>query len=289
MDSDLIVTVGIPVYNAGASIRYALDSVLSQTYTNLEILITVDGSADDSETIIRSYNDPRIRLIADDVNRGIPFRLNQQVRMAKGKFFARMDADDIMFPDRIEKQLGILLGNPDIDVIGGAMVAIDEDNRVLGLRENNTVFSPESTLKTILFNHPTVFGRIEWFRNNVYNEKFSGVEDFYLWNMTVRHSRFHVMNTPFMFYRDPPRTPARTYLTRQKQLRKAICSLKTDLPLSSSVFLKLYSASCFKSLVFWFMSKIRMSRIIIARRNTPIPAPEKKYYTEMLERITSPH
>ena len=112
---EVFISVGIPVYNAEKFLEKTIRSVLNQSYKNFELIITDDGSSDKSVDIVKSFNDSRITLIADGENRGISYRLNQQIRLAKGKYFFRMDADDLMFPERIFTQVNFLEQNPEID------------------------------------------------------------------------------------------------------------------------------------------------------------------------------
>ena len=123
-----LVTIGIPCYNVGRFIALSIKSVLAQTYTNFELIITDDGSTDNTVDEIRKFNDSRIIMIVDGENHGISYRLNQQIDMAKGYIFIRMDGDDIMFPNRVEKQVKYLQEHPNIDVVGTGAVIIDDEN-----------------------------------------------------------------------------------------------------------------------------------------------------------------
>ncbi len=290
MDPDVTVTIGIPVYNAGRNLKYAIDSVLAQSYRNFEVLIIIDGATDNSADIAGRYTDPRIRVILSDENKGISYRINQQVQMAKGCFFARMDADDIMFPERIREQVKFMLGNPDIDVVGSQAVVIDGNNKIIGFRHSDTELSFLSTRERILFIHPTVFGRTDWFRKNPYPEDLAGVEDYYLWNMTYRKSGFFVLDIPLMFYRDPPEIHNRIYLIRQRQMRRALVSLNRNSIIPACSFCKLYVQSVFKTLIYEFLWKINQSGKIVSGRNIPVPPDKMTLYYEILESlITSDH
>nr|NJM01501.1 glycosyltransferase family 2 protein [Desulfobacula sp.] len=99
-----LISIGMPVYNSDRFIEDAITSVLHQTFQNFELIITDDGSTDDSAKIIESFTDKRIKFLRGEVNLGISSRINHQVNIASGGFFVRMDADDIMFPSRIEEQ-----------------------------------------------------------------------------------------------------------------------------------------------------------------------------------------
>ena len=96
------VTVLMPAYNAEKFIRDSIDSVLSQTYSDFELLIINDGSTDKTEEIILSYKDHRIVYVKNEVNLKLIKTLNKGIDLAKGKFIARIDSDDVINPDRIE-------------------------------------------------------------------------------------------------------------------------------------------------------------------------------------------
>jgi len=103
-----LVTVLMPVYNAERFLSEAMDSILNQTLINFEFLIIDDGSHDSSLKIIRSYDDPRIRLVQNEKNLGISATLNKGINLASADLIARMDADDISYPERLQKQYDYL-------------------------------------------------------------------------------------------------------------------------------------------------------------------------------------
>ena len=101
------VSVVMSLYNSQKYLREAIESVLCQTLSDFEFIIIDDGSKDDSADIVRSYNDVRIRLISQE-NLGLAAALNRGIQLAKSKLIARMDPDDICFPDRLLKQFEYL-------------------------------------------------------------------------------------------------------------------------------------------------------------------------------------
>ena len=116
------VSVCMPMYNASKYLRECIDSVLAQTFKDFEFLIVDDGSDDDSVEIVKSYHDDRIRLIQN--THDYIGSLNILLDEACGKYIARMDADDVMVLSRLERQFQYLETNPDIDILGGAMLCI---------------------------------------------------------------------------------------------------------------------------------------------------------------------
>jgi len=197
------ITVGIPVHNGEKYLKQAILSVLRQTYTNFELIITDDGSTDKSIEVVKQFDDPRIVLVADGMNKGLPYRLNQQVKMAQGKYFFRMDADDVMFPSRIEEQVAYLDAHEDIDVIGAKSVIIDENSNVIfqSGKGGHAPQTKEDVMNGNLFIHPTVAGKIAWFRANPYDAQKKRSQDYFLWLETVEHSKFALIDKPLIFYR----------------------------------------------------------------------------------------
>lgn len=112
------VSVVMPVYNREDYIKSAIDSVLMQTYKDFELIIVDDGSTDNTVKIIRSYDDPRIRLIRHEINKGVAAARNTGYRNAKGEFIVIADSDDINLPTKFEEQVKYLDANPDITVVG---------------------------------------------------------------------------------------------------------------------------------------------------------------------------
>jgi glycosyltransferase involved in cell wall biosynthesis len=101
-----LVSVVVPAYNAAAVIRQTLDSVVAQTYKNLEVIVVDDGSSDNTGSIVQEYveKDPRFHLVRQS-NQGVGHAQNTAIRMARGKYIAPLDADDLWFPEKIEKQV----------------------------------------------------------------------------------------------------------------------------------------------------------------------------------------
>ena len=132
------VTVLMPAFNAERYISEAVESVLSQTYTDFEFIILNDGSTDNTLSIIRDYakRDSRIRVI-DQPNSGMGTALNKGMRLARGDLIVRMDADDVMLPNRIERQLDFMKANPDVAVASCLVYYINRQSRIIGRSTSN--------------------------------------------------------------------------------------------------------------------------------------------------------
>lgn len=121
------VTVLLPVYNGEKYIAQAIESILNQSFRNFELRIIDDGSKDSSVKIVQSYSDPRIRIVKNPQNLGLVQTLNRGITLIKSEYLARMDADDIALPDRLEKQLLFMQARPEVGLLGGAIQLVDEN------------------------------------------------------------------------------------------------------------------------------------------------------------------
>jgi glycosyltransferase involved in cell wall biosynthesis len=191
------ISVILPVYNAEKFLSIAIDSILTQTYTDFELLIINDGSTDSSTGIILSYNDPRIRYINNERNLGLITTLNKGISLAEGKYIARMDADDISFPERFERQYRFMEQNPAVGVVGTYASYIG------GNREGQVWKFPltsEEIKCRLLWGsgviHPTAFIRRQFLNDYklCYDTAYKSVEDYKLWYDCI--NCFEVANIP---------------------------------------------------------------------------------------------
>ena len=229
-DRNTLVSIVIPVYNGEVYLRDAIQSVVNQTFQNWKLYLINDGSTDGSLVIMEEYalRDARIKVIDDGQNKGLVTRLNQSVEIAVGKYYARMDADDIMYITRIEEQVTFLESHPDVDVLGTSIMIIDNNNDIVG--------SDMYTGEVNSFIHPTVMGKLEWFRSNPYCEWALRAEDMELWSRTASKSKFWALNKPLLFYRELGVPIVKKYIQTQKTLLRICFRYKR------------YEKSC-----FWFM------------------------------------
>lgn len=279
-----LVTIGIPCYNVGKFIRYSIKSVLCQTYQNFELIITDDGSTDDTLNVIRQFKDERIVIVADGENHGISYRLNQQISMAKGDFFVRMDGDDIMFPDRIEKEIEYLIVHPELDIVGSHAVIIDDSNHIIGYRgDSSDTIDTVKAIKSSVFIHPTVAGRMEFFRKYLYDETLCGVEDKDLWfRGLVGGGKYQIIDDPLMFYRDPLQFKLSTYLYRQKVSRIQI-NKRWNLIIDKNAAVRCFVGTYFRSFMAFLAVVLSIDDKFIRRRNMQCPSIEK--YESVLESL----
>ena len=129
------VTVLMPVYNGEIYLAEAIESILNQTFADFEFLIIDDGSTDNTWGILSSYNDNRIRLTRNPKNVGLIESLNNALTLAIGHYIARIDADDISLPKRLEKQKEFLDKNLEIALVGSWVEIIDRQGKRIGYQK----------------------------------------------------------------------------------------------------------------------------------------------------------
>lgn len=131
MDIKPVISMVMPAYNVEKWVGPAIISLLNQTFTEFELIVVDDGSTDNTLNVLKEIEkkDSRVRVYFNGDNRGLVYTLNKALVFARGDYVARMDADDIAMPNRLEKQMRFLNDHPDYSLVGSQMVSIDEQGR----------------------------------------------------------------------------------------------------------------------------------------------------------------
>src|SRR5579871_2895764 len=187
-----LVSIAMPFYNAERTIGASIRSILLQSYPNWELLLCDDGSTDASREVARSFDDPRIVVWGDQRRLELGSRLNECIERAAGEYVARMDADDIAYPRRLEKQVQFLLARPEVDLAGGWAVLFADAGAPVGKRADPAAHCeiarwPLYSFKLI---HPTFMGKTSWFRRYRYRADALRCEDHDLLFRACAGSRF---------------------------------------------------------------------------------------------------
>ena len=221
-DAPPAVTVAMPAWNAAATVQCSVRSIIGQTFSDWELIIVDDGSDDGTAEQIGAIGDPRIILLRDGARRGLAARLNQIIERARGKYIARMDADDVAFPRRLELQVEHLERNRTVDLLGTRALAIESDGRPIGLlpfRQHHAAICRRPWLGFYL-PHPTWMGRLAWFRQYGYRiPEVHRAEDQDLLLRSYAKSRFECLAEVLLGYRLSPSTLRRTLTVRYSVAR----------------------------------------------------------------------
>lgn len=199
-----LVSVIMSVYNGEKHINQAINSILQQTFSCFEFLIIDDGSNDNSKEIISSYQDTRIRFIENSHNIGLAASLNRGVTCARGKYIARMDSDDVAYPERLIKQYMALESDNTLDLISANVLEIDEIGNII--RKQVSSLNHEDICskpwRGFYMAHPTWMGKATWFRENPYRDPPAYFcEDQELLFCSYKYSKFGSLPDVLLAYR----------------------------------------------------------------------------------------
>ncbi|MDA7926715.1 glycosyltransferase [Verrucomicrobiales bacterium] len=202
-----LLSVILPAYNAERHLAEAVRSVLAQSFSDFELIVINDGSSDRTADIIREIDDSRIRLIQHDQNSGLIAVLNEGISLAKGRFIARMDADDICEISRFEEQLAYFEANPNVGVLGTAIKIIDDEGR--GGKVFEMPLLPEEIEWALpLFcpvAHPSVMMRADIIREaGGYSSSAELAEDYELWGRMAKETAIANLSSPLLKLRKHP-------------------------------------------------------------------------------------
>ena len=229
--SQPLVSIIMPAYNAGSFLAESLESVMNQTYRNWELIAIDDASTDKTLEILKEYQrrDGRIKILQNKQNLGVSASANRTLKKTRGDLIARMDADDICFPNRIEIQVGYLLKNLNVVAVGGQCEVIDEKGKKIG--EKTFPLKFEEVKRTIFIRIPlqqpsVMVNKLLLPKNFIwYDSNFLTAEEVEFLFRLFKYGEVHNLNKKILKYRIHARNtslihPKRTfYLTFRSRLR----------------------------------------------------------------------
>lgn len=286
-----MISIGIPIYNAESYLTDAIKSVLAQSYPYWELILVDDGSTDGSLKIAQDFSarDNRIRVISDGLNKKLPARLNQIIKEAKYDYIARMDADDLMDPMRLELQLEVLKSN-DIDLVTTGLYSIGENNEIQGKRIlKNYQMQPDQILNGLTnLLHASLLAKKEWCQRNLYKEDNVLAEDYELWlTASIKNDlKYIVIEKPLYFYRE---------VENVKKV-KMIKGYNTQISVINRYFKGIISESeknkiifkfNLKKIVVTFLDFLNLMPILEKKRVNPVSKYEALEYEKVLKSILS--
>lgn len=219
------VSVIMPSYNKSKYIAQSIESVLNQTYEDFELIIIDDASTDNSIDIIRSYDDPRIRLLQNACNCGMVFSRNRGLEESEGTYIALLDADDISIKNRLEKEVFFLDNNKDIDVVFGSCQEIDENNNIKELYFNplkNPYFIKAELMVNDVVPNGSCMYRKEFIdmHNIRYRDGYWGMDDYLFWVECSLHGKITGMSEIFLYWRNTQENSTNTYMNKVEYKEK---------------------------------------------------------------------
>lgn len=214
-----VVSILMPVYKTAPYLREAVDSILSQSFTDFELIVLNDCSPDDAEEILDTYTDPRIVRYKGEKNVGLSNILNVGIGLARGKYIARMDSDDLSLPDRLQIQVDYLESHPEIDLVSAGMKLFGAKEEIW-MREQN----PEKVKIEALFHSPILHASSMWRRARFeekglrFRQELVPSEDYDLWTRAlVKGLKLANLRQVLYKYRiHPAQATTRTDLTAEK-------------------------------------------------------------------------
>jgi glycosyltransferase involved in cell wall biosynthesis len=230
MNNHHLVSIGMPVYNCESTIAYSIASILNQSFEDWELIVYDDGSRDSTVAVAQQFTDPRLHVVVGGRNRGLPACLNEIISRCESKYFARMDGDDIAYPNRLLNQLDFLQNHADVDLVAGCIIVFRSDGTALGVRRG--VETHEQICANpgagIPMAHPTWLGRTDWFRRNSYNSDMTLMEDWELLFRAYRHSRFANLPEIVLGYREDSLSLRKMLVARRQKCATLLGSAWAD-------------------------------------------------------------
>lgn len=195
-----LVSVLMPVFNTALYLREAMDSILSQTFADFELIVLDDCSPDNAEEILDAYDDPRIVKYKGEKNVGLSNVLNVGIGMARGKYIARMDSDDVSLPQRLQVQVDYLDKHPEVDLVSVGM-------RLFGAKEGTWIreINPEKVKIEAMFHSPVLHASSVWRKDAFekqglrFRQEMVPAEDYDLWTRAMLKG-LKLVNLPEVLY-----------------------------------------------------------------------------------------
>ena len=262
---DKPVCVVIPFFNACLTLRHAVVSVLAQSYPGWQLILLNDGSVDGSiDKIADLVDNQSVHLISDSTNRGLIYRLNQMVELTDAPYIARMDADDLMHPDRLRLQMAAFSCNPHFDVVSSGMAIMTSDYKVVGVRCVDRQPTLADYVKYGGLVHASCIFHRKFLENNRYDPEFFRAEDRGLFLRGLPHAQYHCVTEPLYFCAEYNRFNKKRYLDSYRSERKVILRHGPRLlgwPATAAFFLR----SAMKGPVVHFMTSLGVAQRITRR------------------------
>jgi len=265
-----MITIGLPFYNCEETLADTIRAVFAQSYQDWELVLVDDGSSDGSLGIAQAVADPRVRVLSDGRNLGLAARLNQIADIASGEYLARLDADDLMHPERLAKQLRVLQSDrTSCELVDTGLLSIDIHNQPQGTRCCEPIALTGAGLlrgKTPV--HAALLGKTSWFQRNRYDTGMRRAQDFELWSRAFAQGELRLLRVPEPLYivrEASPATYTKTKLT-YAAVREVLKRVGPSVLGNAQTRFEL-SKSYAKQVAYFAMSRVHLERKLVATRN----------------------
>lgn len=213
------VAVIMPVYNGAKYVRQAIESVLRQTFTDWQLIIVNDASTDDTEKILESFKDNRIKIVKNEKNLGSVASRNIALKECRSEYIAILDADDISEPTRFEKQVNFLNSHPDFGLVGSWTKIIGENGKPTGQIGKDTTPPEKAPIKILFHNflaHSSIMMRRKAIPEEPYRENAIPVEDVDLYLRMIHDFKFATLPKVLISYRSHPKGISKIYAEKKE-------------------------------------------------------------------------
>ena len=225
------VSVLMPIYKTNEKyLREAIESIINQTFTDFEFIILNDSPDDLTlEQLVLSYDDSRIRYIKNKQNMGISQSRNKLIDLARGKYIAIFDHDDISHPSRLEKQVNFMENNPHVGVVGTWAHWFGDKNFIRKKPEHDTDIKIKQTDVCAIMHTSAMVRKSVLTANNLrYEEQYTPAEDYRLWGQLMAYTDFHNIQEVLVEYRCDIQNTSHRMQMRQaiahKSIKMQICN-----------------------------------------------------------------
>lgn len=267
----MLVTIGLPFKSEEARhFSMAVRSIFSQTHRDWQLILLSDSADPQLVDLASDITDSRVRLIQLSKPCGLPTALNTIALHAAGDVLFRMDADDVMNPERVSQQATYLHTHPNVDLVATRAFIINETNHIVGVSRHQPM--PQTTadlLRTTPFIHPTVAASTQWFRDNPYDIRLKRSQDKDLWLRSSPHTTFAKLDEPLIYYRVPQVLSYHKYASTSALERTVI---RTHGPRSVGIMATgiLTSRSIARQLAFGALIALKQGERLSRRRSSPL-------------------
>lgn len=276
------VAIAMPVRDCEATLETAIRSILHQSYRHWTLFLMEDGSRDQTRARAEKYTtDKRIKMIADGRALGTEARLNQAISLSGAhEYFARMDGDDVSYPERLERQIAVLEGEPRLDLVGSSVLVFGDSGEALGLRRvpprhAEICVSPTSGFPMA---HPSWCGRRAWFERYRYDERIVGCGDQDLLRRSWRGSRFANLPEILLGYREHRIRPRMMIRTRRSTVASVARAEGGWTSLATYRAVMEQGGKGFAEMVAW---ALHQDQVVLRRRRQELRAAEWLRWAEV--------